>query len=974
MGSETLVAPGLDVLWGKSSAGGRVNLLVQHLFDAAAVAELLWDEFLPAAVRRPWDLATGGRGRDVLRLACGLHDVGKASPAFQGKVEELAVPVRAAGLVWPRLKPAEERWHHTVAGAARVRDLLARRGVGREGEWWWPLIAGHHGRVPDYGTLRPPSRVAHGPGPVWQQAVDGVIEAVEAGLGVSLTDVASWRPASRSHQLALLGWVVMADWIASSDHFPGIDDWGQVSIGAGRSRAARAWAQLGVRPGWSGRRLLLAGADVVAERFETTARPSQSMVIEAAEWLPAPGLVVVEAPMGEGKTEAALAAVEVLSRRFGHAGVFVGMPTQATSDPMFVRVQKWSASVDPAAALALLHGKARFNPAWRELRERPVAFSGVDQYGCDDDFGVDAHPAAAQSGGVGPSQAPAEWFLGPKRGLLTPIVVGTVDQLLLAATRTKHVMLRHAGLVGKVVVLDEVHAYDVFMSQFVGEAFRWLAEAGVPVVVLSATLPPALRDELVRAYLQGVTGQRDVDAAAAVRATDAEAGYPGVLAVTATARELPVAGTAGSAATVAASNAQDAPDETDDGAGVVRVLRRAAPSWRPGYPVRVEVVPEPDDDPDAVVVALLSDRLAAGGCALVVRNTVSRAQQTYQALDAAGFDEDVVLLHARLRSGERADRSRRVLEALAAPGPDRCRPGRFVVVATQLAEQSFDVDVDVLVTDVAPVDLLLQRVGRLHRHARAADARPAGLRVPTVVVTGFRGDTGAPPWFPRALTRVYPEPLLMRAAAAVLEAAGDGRGWVVPDDVPDLVEAAYRDDPVLPAAWLARHQTVTAGWQQTEAERRAKAREFLLAGEDRIGEPTLAGLHARSRQVVDETEADVMVRDGDRSVEVVLVRRDATGWRTLAGLSLGVNGDGVTAAEVLEAVLRDAVRLPASLTDAALTDLAPLPGWLGDPWLGRTPALPLEQDSDGRLTTTVGDWQVGYDEQLGLLSRRKGQH
>src|ERR1035438_3673138 len=111
--------------------------------------------------------------------------------------------------------------------------------------------------------------------------------------------------------------------------------------------------------------------------------------------------------------------------------------------------------------------------------------------------------------GMGP-ELPAEWFLGRKRGLLAPVTVGTVDQLLHAATRTRHVMLRHAGLAGRVVILDEVHAYDVYMSQFLFEALRWLADAGVPVIVLSATLPPQLRSGLVRAYLQGALQQRDL--------------------------------------------------------------------------------------------------------------------------------------------------------------------------------------------------------------------------------------------------------------------------------------------------------------------------------------------------------------------------------------------------------------------------------------------------------------------------------
>uniref|UniRef100_UPI002AD3E96F CRISPR-associated helicase Cas3' n=1 Tax=Frankia sp. Cas4 TaxID=3073927 RepID=UPI002AD3E96F len=282
--------------------------------------------------------------------------------------------------------------------------------------------------------------------------------------------------------------------------------------------------------------------------------------------------------------------------------------------------------------------------------------------------------------------AAAEWFLGAKRGLLAPVTVGTVDQLLHAATRTKHVMLRHAGMAGRVVVLDEVHAYDVYMAQFLFEALRWLADAGVPVVVLSATLPPVLRLRLVRSYLQGALQERDVD----VADLPVPRGYPSSTAVCVT--------------------------------GGKRWAEVASgPSWRDPIPVGVEVLAETPDFSPATVAAAVAVEVGAGGCALVVCNTVARAQDVYSALRPV-FGADVMLLHARFIAAERAVRTERVVDLLGRPGrPDgAARPPRLVVVATQVAEQSFDVDVDLLVTDLAPIDLLLQRVGRLHRHDRNA--------------------------------------------------------------------------------------------------------------------------------------------------------------------------------------------------------------------------------------------------------------
>ena len=800
----------LAVLWGKSDAGGQPNLLVQHLLDAAAVGELIWARFLAPTVKNAWDTATGGHGRNVFILLCGLHDVGKATPAFQSKVPALAEAVDSAGLSWPRLGRDEQAWHHRLAGARIVREVLLEEGWSRETvSWLWPFIAGHHGQVPSAAKLTPPGRGGcHGLADRWSRVQRAIVRLITDELDIDVHALSQVRPASRATQLALLGSLVMADWIASSDkHFPGVPALDDVSLASARTRAEAGWAALGLRGGWNPQNLPNL-ADPIAVRFNRKARPGQLAVVDLAETVPAPCLLIVEAPMGEGKTEAALAAAEVLARRFGADGVFIGMPTQATSDPMFGRVRRWAEHVDRDVPLALLHGKARFDRDWSELRSREIRLCGVDEYGCNDEYGMTTGSSPVSTEDEPPGQAPAQWFLGNKRGLLTPIVVGTVDQLLYAATRTRHVMLRHAGLTGKVVVLDEVHAYDVYTTQFLHEALRWLAEAGVPVMVLSATLPPATRAELAQSYLQGTLGVRDVD----LKELPSPEGYPSAMTVTAV-----------------------------DGAPVFDT--RSADPWRPSARVEVNVLEEPADGSPLAVVEVLRDRLRDGGCALVIRNTVGRAQQTYLAVREV-FGQDAVLLHARLTAGERADRTQRVLAMLgpaptpgAAEMPDASlhglnRPKRLVVVATQLAEQSFDVDADLLITDLPPIDLLLQRVGRLHRHDRPPLERPEPVREPHVVVTGMRIGQDGVPRFPRGSKYVYGELMLLRAAHLVSQAVGDGSGWSVPAEVPALVERGYGDDTGLPPSLAEAVRRAAVTWQQEQAARRTRAEQFLLSGPD----------------------------------------------------------------------------------------------------------------------------------------------
>jgi CRISPR-associated endonuclease/helicase Cas3 len=440
-----------------------------------------------------------------------------------------------------------------------------------------------------------------------------------------------------------------------------------------------------------------------------------------------------------------------------------------------------------------------------------------------------------------------------------------------------------------------------------------------------------MRRDLARAYLQGALAQRDID----LGALPSAAGYPSALSVC-------VAD------------------------GEPRFAQRASAAWRPSVRVQVEVIEEPPGGEPDPVLRLVSEALRDGGCALVVRNTVARAQETYVALRKT-LGADVVLLHARLTAGERADRTEQVLAALGPPG-GQPRPARLVVVATQLAEQSFDVDADLLVSDLAPIDLLLQRVGRLHRHQRPESERPVRVRSPRLIVTGVGGLTAGLPSFPKGSSHVYGDHALLRAAALVREAVGEG--WSIPAEVPHLVARGYEEGPLGPAAWREAADAARAEWNQRQAGRRAAAEPFLLSGPDNLGLPTLAGLHELSVADLDDDErVAAVVRDGDPSVEVILVRRDERGYLTLRGRPLGVHGEAVSDEALLEEVVQATVRLPAGLTAAAIAELRPLPGWgADDPWLRHSRALVL----DDEMTAGLGGRRLTYDGELGLIDRREG--
>ncbi|MFI5501012.1 CRISPR-associated helicase Cas3' [Nocardia asteroides] len=918
----------LGVLWGKSAgrAGGTMNLLLSHMLDTAAVAELIWDEYLAESIRARIAVVAGGAeaGRRLFVWLCGIHDLGKATPAFQYMDVQGAAAVRAAGLGWDDAVVRARRWRHESAGATVLIELLDEAGWSAvHRDWVWPLVAGHHGRFPSRGDLGPKPRSAArqlvGLGD-WRNARRALLEAFTKSVGYEdLRSIEVLTVPSRALQLQWSGFVVMADWIASDeDHFHGLDQLSEADLSTARIRARTAWHKLGLRRGWGS--IAEPSAADFEERFSEQPRDSQKLAIECARRMARAGLMIVEAPMGEGKTKAALMCAEVLAARFGFDGVFVGMPTQATTDPMFTAVRGWVGKVsqDAAGGVALLHGKRRYNKEWQSLlradadSDAGFASVGEDDYGLEDPYqDAEFDPCTCDR----PARTvPAEWFFGAKRGLLAPFVVGTIDQLLLAATRTKHVMLRMAGLAGKVVILDEVHAADVYMSAFLVEGLRWLGQAGIPVILLSATLPPRQREQLLGAYLAGARSTDELECAALQPLT----GYPRV-----------------TTAWVGES-------------GEPMIEQVTARPWRAeSLKVAVQVVPEGES-----IGELLVDRLGEGGCVLVIRNTVARAQETYRELRAK-FGAAVHLLHAQMCVRHRAEVTEKSLRLLS-PTKDGTQRPLTILVATQIAEQSFDVDADLLVTDLAPMDLLLQRIGRMHRHDGVV--RPAGLLAPTVVVTGFTSKGADVPEFVVASEKIYGRFPLLRSAAAVLQSAGGT--WDVPVEVPALVETAY--DPQTPGldVWTDDVADAWQAWTEDKRCRADNAARFVLT---RLGEheyPTLAGLHRGTGSYI--ADDDVRVRDGEEGIEVVIVRSDDRGYLSENGHRLGANGE--VAEEVLEDLLGGTLRLPAKLRSAVLATRA-LDGWRGHPWLRY--CRPLVLDSEGRAS--VGEYRVRYDAAQGLV-------
>ena len=950
-----------------------------HLLDAAAVAEHLARTWLaPTAgdlIEREFAGSTSGLPpADEFRLLAswitGVHDIGKCTPAFSVQVPNRDDRMKEAGLDHKPsevLKPERHKMPHALAGHLIMSSWLRNEhGWAKDpAEALASVVGAHHGIPPTTAALTTDTSGREhllGEGGAWdttrRKLLDLVTRRTQAGPLLPQWAQHKW---SQPFLVELSGLVIVADWIASTEaYFPllDLDDDGArlLALKTHASRTAAGLHRLEIPAPWRPRD---DGADadaLLADRFDlpegTRATDVQTRALAAARTMELPGLLIVQESTGGGKTEAALMAAEVLAARTGRAGVLFALPTQATTDAMFSRELSWLERIEEAYtaggapsdfAVQLVHGRARLNEEARVLRRRGYeirdqllgALGGqADSVPRPAGIGWDEEEARTSRTASAKRRRRADlailaWFNGRKKTMLADFVVTTVDHLLFEAMRAPHLAMRHLGLSRKVVVVDEVHSYSTYMNVYLERALTWLASYGVPVVLLSATLSEARCTALVDAYRRGLR----LAAGEKVPTTPETVRTPFPCLVTAGRERTEVTATSASG-------------------------RRST--------VRLRRLTK-----DALV-PLLTETLADGGCALVVRNTVRRAQETYELLRET-FGEDVGLNHARFTIGDRLAKDADLLRRFGPPRSRPDRPHRAVVVATQVVEQSLDVDFDLLVSDLAPIDLTLQRMGRLHRHNRP---RPPRLATPTCYIDYLPSTTSDDPAVEPGAKAIYGEQDMLMSAAA-LDRVLDGPGVVtVPDDVHDLIEAVYGADAPVPPRW---QETVSQAREAYEAERSNKfksAQGFLLDEPKKSGRSTsLVGwLHTTASD--NEEKGRAQVRDGEDSLEVILLDLHRDGGqeepRTLpcqpGGTVHIIPTDRVPDPKVVRAMALSAVRLPASLSNARVIDQVidelerwVVPAWQDEPQLRGQLFLLLE---DGRAH--LGGKTLEYSPTTGL--------
>ncbi len=869
-------------LWGKTDRAadsGAWHPLICHMLDVGAVAEALLDGHVSAAVVRAFAAQLELTEHDFRRLVVALvalHDLGKATPAFQAKWPPGKQRLIEAGLPFPKFG-ADVPHGHLTAGELAI--VLEGHGV----PWGFAIqaarwVGAHHGEFPSDSQVER-SQSAAGVGR-WAELrgelAAAVFDTLGAGAAVPLTtsaipDLGLW----------LAGLTSAADWLGSMAEVFGYASGPVTNLGEYLERTrgrARDVLSLTSWQRWSP-----GEPRTFSELFGFAPRPLQEEAIRIAARAEAQVFAIVEAPMGEGKTEAALWLAHELGRRLGHEGLYVALPTMATANQMHRRVARFLETSYPGRyTLQLLHGGAALAPPAPRLSS-----IGEDPVG---------HAVAG------------EWFTKSKRGFLSTFSVGTIDQALLGVMRTRHFFVRLFGLSGKTVVLDEVHAYDAYTSRLLDRLVAWLRRLGASVVVLSATLPASRRRELLAAW--GAETQAPPPP------------YPRVLSAT--------------------------------GSAVESVPLIA------GSPKSIEVEWVGGDAQAAL--EWLTSRVRGGGCAGWICSTVRRAQEAFRlARDAKQdgrlpADLAVLLVHSKFTPADRARLEARLLSMLGKPGADVARPRAALVVGTQVLEQSLDIDFDVMATDLAPVDLLLQRTGRVWRHERS---RPAGIRSPVLGVLRLEGEDQpkGPALEPHSY--VYDEAVLLRSWLAL-----HARGAIeLPSDIERLVELVYDGRPELAASPELRARV-------EEAARRLEADLALdtSTAEGRLLEPPGAPddpLASFDFSLDDEDDPSVHralraeTRLGDPSVSVVLLEARG-GQLFVPGHDAAIDLSREPSLVEARALARSALSLS---NRKLLGALPPVPDtWKRSSFLRRHRALVL---TAGRAT--VGATPVRYDEEQGFV-------
>jgi CRISPR-associated endonuclease/helicase Cas3 len=806
--------------WGKADdkylAEPKWHPLAYHCLDVAAVGfEYLNQE----TVFSDWfcDQLQCGRPAWMQWAAfwLSLHDLGKFSEAFQSQKCQLFEVLQ--GRKPDPAKSYTER--HDSLGQWLWRDYLADRAL--EDGWfgettesrmtgldvWMRAVTGHHGQPPKV----PPafcdisdhfSKRDKNAALAFADVMRELLLSQSAATIPAALDATKFEHVSQALSWWFAGVAVLADWLGSNTDY--------FPYQAAHMPLEEYWQHACQRAKKALKDSGVASQKIVsshtfADLFKNISTPSplQQWAIDT-EISEEPQIFLLEDVTGAGKTEAALTLAYRLMEKGAAQGFFIALPTMATSNAMYDRTANFYQKLFAGNAnLALAHGS-------RQLVEN-FAKSVLPSSHAEDDLEQQDETASARC---------TAWLADHnKRALLSQAGVGTIDQALLGVLHSKHQSLRLLGLFHKVLIVDEVHACDAYMQGVLEALLEFHARAGGSAILLSATLPTRMKQALLDAYAKGRNSScpRIKNGA-----------YP-----------------------LATTWHASRPEPVEKELGTRDAVKRT---------VSIDYRHQQTE-----IVAMIDAALASGQCVCWIRNTVTDATEAFELFAGRLSQEKLTLFHARFALNDRLAKEGDVTAAFGPKSDASKRAGRLVI-ATQVIEQSLDVDFDLLFSDLAPIDRLIQRAGRLRRHNRdvsgnrLADGELDQRGVPLMVVYGPAWNVEPDKnWFRTDFSKaagVYPDHAQLWLTAKALQVGK----FSMPEDARTLIEGVFGEASNIPQGLQQSNLTVQ-GQQMAEASH-AKSNALNFADGYKRGD------------VMDWwSEAKTPSRLGDASVNVVLARR-----------------------------------------------------------------------------------------------------
>lgn len=726
----------VDYFWAKTTQDGKPGKSVlMHLRDVQAVANILLgnkESLLPRY----------GLKREIVAAFAGLHDIGKISPGFQAKCREWlrqnSLEKVAINNAWDTLET-----DHAKITQYTIQNILRKNNMATEAaEIWGALLGSHHGRLNRLGVIPKGCK----PDDEWENKRETV--ASDFLHSISLPDF----PIDTSWPLVwwLAGLVSVADWIASNEDYffsDKIETKPEESVETANAAVkAIGFNDIEIQQG-------ISFGDIFKDEDGRPFLPND-LQVKAGESISKPGLYIIEAPMGMGKTEAALWSAYKLMCAGKASGIYFALPTQTTSNRMYMRMQ------------AFLERISRTSVQARLVHANSWLLDNIDV--------PHIHPAADSEGES--AREAKDWFASKKRALLAPIGVGTIDQALMSVIAVKHFFVRQFALAGKVIILDEVHSYDLYTGTLIKTLCDRLLPLGCTILVLSATLSRQIK----KRFIDVISDDNDKRCPLI---TGKAVGY----------EDKPLCVLIGK------------PEEKS---------------------VRVYFKKEADALSRAIAKA------KGGASVLWVCDTVNRAQEIYELAEKRIDSKlEIGLLHARFPLFRRQELEDYWMEKLGKEGKDRYG---CILFGTQVAEQSVDLDADFMVSELAPTDMLLQRMGRLWRHKRtkrSCEHPEFCIVAEKYQFTEFKKATAdkIKKMF-EAKAKVYAPYLLLRS----FELWNDKKSVNLPDDIRDLIEETYKERSGEPKGWQKLFEEIKGEKfaQKMSAEFETNVWNVLLSDEE----------------------------------------------------------------------------------------------------------------------------------------------